>query len=166
MTKTTHLSLGQSTNICYQKAHLHSSRGAAGTDTPSGSDEVPWDLRKIMTEGRDKISCFGRSSPVQKARTGNSNLNPQAGMWSYNFILYIDFRWWNLSTKNLSGFSCDLPPANLGKVLYYNEVYNPHQKTKHSIHYVRNKWHFHCSITVTIGTGVVCINRFVHTVKL
>lgn len=80
MTKTAHLSLGQSTDICYQKAHLHSSCGTAGPDTLSGSDEAPWDLRKMMTQDRDESSCFGRSSPVQKARTGNSYLKPQASI--------------------------------------------------------------------------------------
>lgn len=134
MTKTTHLSLGHSTNICYLKAHLHSSCGTGGTDTPSGSDEAPWHLRKTMTEGRDEISCFGRPSPAQKSRTGNSNLKPQADIWSYNFLLYVVFRWWNLSTKYLPGFSSDVLPAYLGKGSCYNEVDNPHQKTKHSIH--------------------------------
>lgn len=46
-------------------------------------------------------------------------------------LLYVVFRRWNLSTKYL--LSSDLPPANPGKDLYYNEVYNPHQKTKHAI---------------------------------
>lgn len=92
-----------------------------------------------MTAGRDEISCFGRLNPAQKARTGNSNLELQAGIWSNNFLLYIVFRGWNLRTKYLSGFSSDLPPANLGKGFYYNEVDNPRQKIKLSIHMLETK---------------------------